>query len=104
MDDLYYSEKFLTEDLVSKVMSEFDWGVSYETEDNLPDNITVRFPQCTVFFIEGFEGDVNLEFFHEETKTEYNITLFDAIHYVLKPEAVKNPEFRETELTDFFSP
>jgi hypothetical protein len=59
---MYHSKKFLTAEVLSEVLSGFDWPAPYTLESKLPDGILVKFPRCTLFFTEGFEGEMALHF------------------------------------------
>lgn len=84
-------ERYLTEEIVAETMARYTWPAVYATEDDLPDGIVVEFPACAIYFSEGFEGDVELEFLPESTGTGSPITLADAL-LALIPEHTRGPE------------
>ncbi|MFN3851285.1 MAG: hypothetical protein ACK4NY_17750 [Spirosomataceae bacterium] len=91
------TERILTPDLLNDILSEFTWGVPFSIVDDFPDPIIVNFPRCTLFFSEDTydNHEINLRFDYSQTETEYNLTLFDALHYVFIPEAKRNINFTE---------
>jgi hypothetical protein len=106
MEEMYNPPTFLTRQILDEILSEFKWPAPYTIGDDscTADGVDVRFPKCTLFFVEGFESEMSLYFSHVETKTEYALTLFTAIHYVLDPQAKQDPNFQEPKLTGYFEP
>ncbi len=72
-------KRYLTEEIVAEAMARYPWPAAYAIDDDLPDGIIVAFPACAIYFSEGFEGDVELEFLPESTGTEAPVTLADAL-------------------------
>jgi hypothetical protein len=67
----FYSPKsYLTLAVLSEIVAERQWPAPYTLEDDLPDGILMRFPACTLYICEGFEGNMDIRFLTEETKTD----------------------------------
>jgi hypothetical protein len=75
MTYMYKPKRYLTEQVVSETLSEFEWPVRYTIEDRLPDGIAVVFPRCRLVFAEGFESDMTLAFLPEDTGLDETLTL-----------------------------
>lgn len=58
---------YLTESVFREVVESFDWPASYTIEEDLPDGMMLRLPNCTLYFAEGHEGDIRLKFLPENT-------------------------------------
>ena len=82
-------ERFLTVQLLEKIASEFDWPEEYSLEDDLPDGIIMRFPKSSLYFCEGSDGEVELEFLSVDTGVD-DLNLVDALT-VLVPDYEVNP-------------
>jgi hypothetical protein len=78
----------MTMEVLADVLSEFDWPAPYVLEDELPDGIVMRFPRSSLFFVEGFEGDMALEFLPEDTGTDQKLTVGHALS-VIVPESTR---------------
>jgi hypothetical protein len=72
---MYHPAEYMTVEVVSEVLSEFEWPAPYTLEDDLPDGIAMVFPKCTLYFVEGFESDMYLEFLAEDTGLDNSVTL-----------------------------
>lgn len=103
---MYSPPNFLTRMNLEEILNEFKWPEAYVIGDDscTADGIEVSFPKCTIYFREGFESEMSLYFSHIETKTNYNLTLFDAIYYVFEKEAKRDLNFKEPKLIEYFSP
>ena len=66
-------------DVLAQVLSERDWPAPYKLEDGLPDNIAVVFPKCTLYFEEGFEGDMDVSFSADDTGLDSDVRLHDVL-------------------------
>ncbi len=69
----------LTEGIFREVIESFDWPAEYSIENDLPDGMMLRLPNCTLYFTEGFEGDIRLEFLPEDTGANINLGLAHAM-------------------------
>jgi hypothetical protein len=101
MDELYNPETFLTEEVLSEILSNFSWPEPYTLEDDLPDAVIMRFPKCNLCFYGGFESDVGLFFLTSDTKTSHSLKLEHALS-VLIPEKTQDQNFAEPKLIGFF--
>jgi hypothetical protein len=102
MQELYNPPKFLTMQILEEILNEFTWPENYVLIDELPDFITMQFPNCGLCFYEGYESDMDLFFLHSDTKRgdmESSLHLFHAL-YVLIDEAKQNSNFKEPILWD----
>ena len=102
---MYNPPTYLNKAILEKILSEFKWPAPYIIGDDScsPDGVEVSFPNCTLYFVEVFESEMRLYFSPDQTQTEYNIYLKDAL-YVLKEEAEKKAGFKEPNLTGYFEP
>jgi hypothetical protein len=77
---MYMPKTYMTQDVLSQVLAEFEWPAPYTLEDWLPDGIAMIFPKCTLFFVEGFESEMILEFLlPEDTGLDKSVTLKEAL-------------------------
>lgn len=83
MDALYEPKRFLTLDLLAGVVAAFTWPAPYQLEDELPDGIVMRFPHCSLLFVEGYEGDMEIQFLEEETHSQHVLKLGHALSVVV---------------------
>jgi hypothetical protein len=74
---MYNPPQLMTMQTVIAVMREFPWPALYQVEDDLPDQVIVKFDQCELHIIEGFECDIQLFVRGNETG------LIDVGHMVL---------------------
>ncbi len=79
---MYSPPTFMTQLVLAEVLAEFQWPAPYELEEFLPDGIEVRFPKCTLFFCEGFESDMFLEFDGDDTGEDVPLKLVHAMMVV----------------------
>ena len=86
---MYHPKQYMTMEVLSGVLAEFEWPVPYTLEDELPDGIVMSFPRSHLFFVEGFEGDVSLQFLPEDTGTGRAYKLVHALS-ILVPESERN--------------
>lgn len=66
----------------------------------------MKFAKCSFLFVEGFESEIDVKFFNEQTNRDDNQSSLSIGHalMVLEHEAKKQNEFIEPELSNFFSP
>lgn len=76
---MYEPKRYLTMQLASEVLSEFEWPVAFTLEDRLPDGIAMVFPGCTPVFSEGFESEMMLKFLPDDTGLKETVTLRHAV-------------------------
>lgn len=76
---MYEPKKYLTMQVASEVLAEFEWPERYVLEDWSPDGIAMVFPKCILIFSEGFESDMDLVFSAEDTGLDEMLTLTDAL-------------------------
>lgn len=69
----------MTMEVLSEVLSELEWPAPYTLEDELPDGIVMSFPDCDLFFMEGFESEMVLEFPPSRTGMDRSLTLDHAL-------------------------
>ena len=48
--------KYMTFDLVKRVVEEFEWPVEYKLENDLPDGILMHFPTSSILFLKSLSG------------------------------------------------
>jgi hypothetical protein len=72
---LYDPGQYLTMEVFAKVAAEFDWPAPYLLEDDLPDGVTMVFPQCHLVFIEGFESEIALQFLPLDTGWDHSLAM-----------------------------
>lgn len=72
---MYEPERYLTMQIASEVLSEFEWPTAFKLEDRLPDGIAMAFPRCTVVLSEGFESEMMLRFLPGDTGLKETVTL-----------------------------
>lgn len=77
------SNQYMTLDLVREVVSQYTWPAAWELEDDLPDGVALNFPESTLYFSEGFEGDVEGLFLSENTGADENLKLIHALDILL---------------------
>ena len=87
---MYNPETYLTLDLVSTIVSKYEWPAPYTLEDDLPDGVIMRFPKCSLYFSEGFESDMDLNFLPQDTGTDIVLGFTHAL-LALVPEAERDP-------------
>ena len=76
---MYSPVQFLTLDLVLQVMAQFDWPAPFSAEDDLPDGVLVKFPACTLYFSDSYDGDIELEFLADSPGLKRGFILADAL-------------------------
>ncbi|MGH1343723.1 MAG: hypothetical protein ACRBN8_19355 [Nannocystales bacterium] len=70
---------YLSETAFREVVDTFQWPATYTVESDLPDGMMLKFPLCTLYFAEGPEGDVRLEFLPENTGVKMSLGLAHAM-------------------------
>lgn len=95
---MYNPPNFLTVNVLSNILKEFEWPDKYRLEDDLPDGISMVFENCELIFSEGFESEIHLLFSVEQTGTDYNLELFHAL------QVLRGDNKIEPKLSGFFSP
>jgi hypothetical protein len=70
---------YLTIDLLSNVLSEFQWPSTFSLEDDLPDGIILAFPRSNFVFTEGSDGDVMVRFLSKDTGGRQGLHLGHAL-------------------------
>jgi hypothetical protein len=65
---MFYAEQYMTVEMLSDVLSEFEWPCGYVLEDDLPDGIVVSFPKSCFIFCEGPEGSIEVRFDSADTR------------------------------------
>jgi hypothetical protein len=76
---MYMPKTYMTQEVLTQVLSEFEWPAPYVLEDWLPDGIAMVFPKCNLFFVEGFESNMLLEFLSDDTGLDSSVTLKEAL-------------------------
>jgi hypothetical protein len=89
--------------LLSKILEEFEWPAPYTLEDDLPDGIIMTFPNSHLYFREGFEGDMLMEFLIEDTNTDHNLHLGHALSVII-PESQRDGTPLTPDLIDYWTP
>jgi hypothetical protein len=103
MEDLYQLQRYMTVELLSEILDEFEWPAPYTLEDDLPDGIVMTFPNSHLYFCEGFEGEMLMEFLVEDTNTDYNLQLGHAL-FVIIPESERDGTPLTPNLIDYWTP
>jgi len=93
---MYEPQKFLTVEMASEVLKEFEWPAPYVLEDWLPDGVAMVFPKCTLMFSEGFESDMDLTLSAPDAGADEVVTLTD---YLLMLRATTDRESLPPEPT-----
>lgn len=70
---------YLSENLFREVVDSFEWPEAHTVESDLPDGMMLKLPLCTLYFAEGPEGDIRLEFLPENTGAKMSLGLAHAI-------------------------
>lgn len=76
---MYEAKRYLTVQVASEVLSEFEWPAAYTLIDRLPEGVAMVFPKCTPVFSEGFESDMTLRFLPVDTGLKETVTLRHAV-------------------------
>jgi hypothetical protein len=84
-------ERFLTVERLGKIASEFDWPEAYSLRDDWPDGVIMGFPKSSLYFREGPDGEMGLEFLSEDTGIDDVLSLIDALT-VLVPNYETSPD------------
>jgi hypothetical protein len=79
---MYSPKTYMTMEVLSEVLAEFEWPAPYTLEDDLPDGIIMAFPNCRLYFDEGFESHMRLMFLPEDTGTDKTLTLGHALQTI----------------------
>lgn len=74
---------YLTLQIIQKITAEFEWPENYTFEDELPDGIAMAFKSREIFFSEGFESEMSLQFFPEIDGVEYPLNLGHALKVLM---------------------
>ncbi len=101
MEPFYHPQQYMTIEVLAEILNEFDWPASYTLEDDLPDGILMSFPKSHLYFCEGFESEMYLEFLSEDTHTEYNLKLGHALS-VIVPESQRDGTSISSDLIDYW--
>ena len=75
---MYNPPTFLTVEVLSEVLAEFDWPAPYILEEH-EDGVVVRFPRASLFVMEGFESHMRLSFLRHPGELDRNVDLADAM-------------------------
>ena len=75
----YHPKTYMTEELLEEILKEFEWPELYELEDDLPDGISVIFPECELYFVEFAEGQIEITFLADNIQTDYDVSIISAI-------------------------
>ncbi len=76
---MYHPPRFLTVALLEELLSAFEWPTPYSLEDAQPDGVIMHLSACSLFFCEGFEGEMFVEFLSENTGVDLPLKLFHAL-------------------------
>ena len=99
----YNPPSYMTLEVLSAILKEFEWPAPYILEDDLPDGIVMHFPNSNLYFREGFEGEMLLEFLTEDTHTSYNLEIGHAL-LVIVPESQRDGKPITPDLLDNWVP
>lgn len=69
----------LNESIFREVVESFDWPANYTIENDMPDGMILKFPNCSLYFAEGHQGDIRLEFLPEDTGASVTLGLAHAM-------------------------
>jgi hypothetical protein len=89
VEPYYHPKKYMTVEVLSELLKEYEWPAPYTLEGDLPYGIVMRFPFGHLYFSEGFESDMTLEFLTEATKTDYSLALGHALS-ILVPDSQRD--------------
>jgi hypothetical protein len=99
---MYNPPTFLTPDVLAEVLAEFSWPAPFSLEDDCPDGIEIRLPQCHLYVTEGFESNMNLKFMPDSTGLDRSVSVADALAALRKdPQRTLPPR---PKLIDHVSP
>lgn len=74
---------FLNMPLLVETLEEFSWPAPYHLEDDLPDGIEMVFPNSSLFFAEGYAGEIELQFLPKDTHSEVPLKLAHALSVIV---------------------
>jgi len=103
MESFYNPPSYMTLEVLATILKEFKWPAPYTLEDDLPDGIIMRFPNSNLYFREGFESEMRLEFLTEDTHTSYNLQIGHAL-LVIVPESQRDGKPITPGLLDDLTP
>lgn len=103
MEPFYNPPSYMTVEVLEEILKEFDWPAPYTLEDDLPDGIVMCFPNSHLYFREGFESEMYLEFLTEDTHTSRNLKLGHAL-LVIVPESQRDGKQITPGLIDYWTP
>jgi hypothetical protein len=97
--------KYLTLDLVKRIVEEFEWPVEYDLEDDSPDGILMNFPTSSLLFAEESFGRVDV-YFLVETKRDHRLRLAHALSTLIPDLMWKeyNWDHADLEVTEGMDP
>jgi len=94
------SDRFLTVELLERVASEFNWPEAYSFEDDLPDGVIMRFHKSSLYFCEGPDGEVELEFLPSDVGVDDALNLIDALTVLVPKYEISPDPFLHLNLND----
>jgi len=103
MYPFYHPQQYMTIEVLAEILQEFEWPAPYTLEDDLPSGIVMCFPKCNLYFVEGFESDMDLLFLTKDTHTNYNLELGHALS-VIVPESERDGKPITPDLIDYWTP
>lgn len=80
---------YLSEAIFREVVESFDWPTSYTIENDLPDGMILKLPNCSLYFAEGLQADIRLEFLPENTGATGGLGLAHAMMVIPPGQAVQ---------------
>jgi hypothetical protein len=69
--------RYLTEELLRDVAATFEWPAPFEVDEDEPDGIMLCFAECTLYFSEYGDGDLELSLLPEDTGADLPLKLAD---------------------------
>lgn len=100
---MYDPGSYMSMETMQEVVSEFDWPAEYVLEDELPDGIVLAFPKSNFFFVEGFESEVEVRFFSEDTGVDTPLNLKHALG-ILIPQERKGQDLKDLGIDENLPP
>lgn len=82
-EEMENTPTYMTVELLSQITGEFEWPAPYTFEDDSPDGVIMSFPKCTLYFAEGVDSEVEVDFLTEETKTPYTLEVIHALSVLI---------------------
>ena len=99
---MYDPPTFLTKEFLLNLFDKYTWSENIEISDLdvALSGIQVNFPQCMLYFKEGFESNMSLSVF-DRSRPGKHWSSFELIHYIFDPLRSRDPEFNKPNYHGF---